>query len=376
MTHQGGSDETFMGFSTRRPRAGDVTPTRPPRLGDARFTQTRSPEPISRDNSPLCTGVPAAPVFITLGAGAPSRINSPNNPFQDAFAAPAPTNEPGPVFETEPEAPAAEHPPPGGGNPGIPPRNPPDTTEQLAGAIAYLAQSITYDHTTQNQNQGGGSSERNNVRELDQFDGTEPTKLRLFFAQLELVFKARRRTFNSEEKKVTYGISYLKGTALQWFELYLLESDSEAPPIFMSDYEAFQDELRVNFRPYDASGAAEHDLMNLRMSDNHRIAKYITQFTRLATQVRWGNTPLHYRFYDGLPNRLKDQISEVGKPTTLVGLRDLAQSIDNRYWERKTEQSRDSGTSKSGGKSGSSDSKPQQSSRPSTSNSGSSNSEP
>lgn len=102
------------------------------------------------------------------------------------------------------------------------------------GAIAYLAQSITYDRATQNQNQGGASSERNNVREPDQFDGTEPTKLQLFFAQLGLVFKARPRTFNSEEKKVMYGISYLKGTALQWFELYLLESDSENPPISIS----------------------------------------------------------------------------------------------------------------------------------------------
>lgn len=360
---QQGADDTFMGFSARRIRHGNVTPTRLPRPEDPRYTQTRSPDPMSRDNSPLRSSIPAAPVFITPASGAPPegvpaepsppRIHSPNNPF--ANTAP------------EPAAPV-------GGNTGNPAPNPSDTTAQLAGAIAYLAQSITYDRAAQNQNQGGGSSERNNVREPDQFDGTEPNKLRLFFAQLELVFKARPRTFNSEEKKVTYGISYLKGTALQWFEPYLLESDSETPPVFMSNYEAFQDELRVNFGPYDASGAAEHDLMNLRMSDNHRIAKYITQFTRLATQVRWGNAPLRYRFYDGLPNRLKDRISEVGKPATLVGLRDLAQSIDNRYWERKSEQSRDSGSSKPANKSTSSDSKSQQAPKPNPGNSGNSNS--
>ncbi|KAI0325321.1 hypothetical protein GY45DRAFT_1208458, partial [Cubamyces sp. BRFM 1775] len=82
---------------------------------------------------------------------------------------------------------------------------------------------------------------------------------------------------------------------------------------------------------------------------------YITQFTRLTTQVRWGNAPLRYRFYDGLPNRLKDRISEVGKPDNLVALRDLTQSIDNRYWERKAEVSRDSGSSKPANK-GNSDS--------------------
>ncbi|KAL7281329.1 hypothetical protein ACG7TL_004638 [Trametes sanguinea] len=92
------------------------------------------------------------------------------------------------------------------------------------------------------------------------------------------------------------------------------------------------------------------------MGENQRIAKYIMQFTRLATQVCWGNAPLRYRFYDGLPNRLKDRISEVGKPTTLMALRDLAQSIDNRYWEHKAEQSRESGghKSSSNSKSGSS----------------------
>ncbi|KAI0354463.1 hypothetical protein OH77DRAFT_1404968 [Trametes cingulata] len=102
--------------------------------------------------------------------------------------------------------------------------------------------------------------------------------------------------------------------------------------------------------------------MNLHMGKNQWIVKYITQFTRLATQVRWGNVPLGYRFYDGLPNRLKDRISEVGKPSTLIKLRDLAQSIDNRYWERKTEQSCESGSSKSGHKA-SSDSKSRSSSK-------------
>lgn len=357
MSHITGSDDTFQGFSARRVRAGNVTPTRHSNPEDPRHTQTRSPAPVTRDSSPT---IPP-PVFVTPGPRPPTRNHSPN-PFLPAGET-----------EGEPEVPAPEEPeepPAGQAGPGTP-HPQPDPTVQLAGAIAYLAQTITYDRATQNQNQSGASSERNNVREPDQFDGTEPTKLRLFFAQLELVFKARPRTFNSEEKKVTYGISYLKGTALQWFEPYLLESDSENPPIFMTDYETFKEELRVNFGPYDASGAAEHDLMNLRMSDNHRIAKYITQFTRLATQVRWGNAPLRYRFYDGLPNRLKDRISEVGKPTTLVELRDLAQSIDNRYWERKSEQSRDSGTSKSGGKSGSSDSKPAQQNK--SSNSGSSN---
>ncbi|KAL7279714.1 hypothetical protein ACG7TL_006121 [Trametes sanguinea] len=262
------------------------------------------------------------------------RPPTPQNPFSSPTNPFAPSAPP-PLVPPRPTVPALQPtPPPGPAQTSGPA---PDLQPQLATAIEAFA--CTLPQTITPQQSAGG--ERHNVREPDQFDGSDPNKLRLFFAQLELVFKARPRTFDSEEKKVTYAISFLKGTALQWFEPYLLEGASDNPPLFMYSYEAFQDELRVNFGPYDASGAAEHELMNLQMGENQRIAKYITQFTRLATEVRWGNAPLRYRFYNGLPNRLKDRISE---------------SIDNRYWERKAEQSWESGGSKSGHKS-SSDSK-------------------
>ncbi|RDX41776.1 hypothetical protein OH76DRAFT_1331384, partial [Lentinus brumalis] len=69
--------------------------------------------------------------------------------------------------------------------------------------------------------------------------------------------------------------------------------------------------------------------------------------------VEWGNEALRYQFYKGLPSRLKDRIAEIGKPKDLNKLRELAQSIDARYWERKTEQIRETRTSTSGSKSSS-----------------------
>ncbi|KAL7278114.1 hypothetical protein ACG7TL_008085 [Trametes sanguinea] len=340
-----GPDDTFQGFSARRYQVRTerpVTPTNPPREVDPRFSQTVSPPRFS----PVSESGTAGPGRTTTPVPRPPTLQNPFSSPTNPFASSAPP----PPVPPRPPVPAPQPtPPPGPAQTSGPA---PDLQPQLATAIEAFARTLQQTITPQ-QSAGG---ERHNVREPDQFDGSDPNKLRLFFAQLELVFKARPRTFDSEEKKVTYAISFLKGTALQWFEPYLLEGVSDNPPLFMYSYEAFQDELRVNFGPYDASGAAEHELMNLRMGENQRIAKYITQFTRLATQVRWGNAPLRYRFYDGLPNRLKDRISEVGKPTTLTALRDLAQSIDNRYWERKAEQSRESGGSKSGHKS-SSDSK-------------------
>ena len=212
---------------------------------------------------------------------------------------------------------------------------------KLAGAIELLARTLAQPKSDKD------GSERNKARDPDTFDGSDTTKLRTFLAQLKLIFMARPKTYPDDRSKVTYAISYLRGTALQWFEPYLLEGFTPDPPLFMTDYSAFQEELRLNFGPYDTTGAAEHDLESLRMSENQQITKYITQFSRLATQVSWGPAALRYQFYKGLPARLKDRISEVGKPDSLHALRDLAQSLDHRYWERRAEQARESSGSKS-----------------------------
>ena len=62
------------------------------------------------------------------------------------------------------------------------------------------------------------------VRDLDTFDGTEPKKLRTFLVQCKLVFTDRPKAFRQDWAKVTFVQSYLKGMALEWFELDLLDS--------------------------------------------------------------------------------------------------------------------------------------------------------
>src|SRR5215470_5284500 len=73
------------------------------------------------------------------------------------------------------------------------------------------------------------------------------------------------------------------------------------------------------------------------MKDNQKLAKYLVAFNRLAAEVQWDANALRYAFYRGLPDRIKDQISNVGKPNNLLDLRTLAQNIDFRYWEWQSE---------------------------------------
>jgi hypothetical protein len=111
----------------------------------------------------------------------------------------------------------------------------------------------------------------------------------------------------------------------------------------MQDYHRFCSELQDNFGPLDPKGSAESELENLSMKDNQHISKYIVNFNRLAKQTGWDTVALRHSFYRGLPDRIKDQISQVGKPSDLLSMKTLAQSIDARYWERKAETTRDSG---------------------------------
>ena len=94
-------------------------------------------------------------------------------------------------------------------------------------------------------------------------------------------------------------MSYLKGVALAWFEPYYLEvaTPGVPPPLFMTDYEAFCEELKTNFGPSDPVGDAESKLRILSMKSDQRIAKYVVNFNRLATQVNWGENALQYQFY-------------------------------------------------------------------------------
>jgi hypothetical protein len=197
------------------------------------------------------------------------------------------------------------------------------------------------------------------VHEPDQFDGLDQKKLRTFLVQCQLNFRDRPQAFNSDRKKVTYAQSYLTGSALDWFEPDLLRAPGGRAPPWENDWERFVKELRKNFGSHNPAHDAEHQLKSLVMKDNHRINKYIVEFNRYASQLRgYGEGALQSLFYDGLPDRLKDEIYRSGRPDSLWDLRDLAQELDNRYWERRQDIARTSRSNAASSAAPSSSSKP------------------
>ena len=82
-------------------------------------------------------------------------------------------------------------------------------------------------------------------------------------------------TFSNDSTKVTYVLSFLHRTALDWFEP-TLTSGRYAP--WLTDYSAFVSELQNNFGPHDPEGEVEAGLENLQMHDTQQITKYLVKF--------------------------------------------------------------------------------------------------
>jgi hypothetical protein len=133
-------------------------------------------------------------------------------------------------------------------------------------------------------------------------------------------------------------LSYLWDVAQEWFEPGISRLTDE-PPEWFDNWETFLDELHTNFGPYDEIGDAEHELTNLCMRDNQPVSDYLVRFSELALRCSWGEPALRYRFYKGLPPRIKDELSKGKKPRTLQVLKQKVQNIDARYWEWAQEHS-------------------------------------
>ena len=127
--------------------------------------------------------------------------------------------------------------------------------------------------------------------------------------------------------------------AQEWFEPGI-SGHTDDYPQWLDNWELYVDELQTNFGLFDECANVEHELTNLWMKDSQCISEYLVHFNSLAVRCLWGESALRYRFYEGLPPRLKDEICRGDrKPNTLSKLRKKAQNINTQHWERVQEHS-------------------------------------
>ena len=141
----------------------------------------------------------------------------------------------------------------------LPPSPPPGSTSpqvdfdeaqpaDLTAAITLLTQSLSSPKKSTTQTK---------VHEPDVFDRSNTHKLQPFLVQCTLNFRNRPDAFTFNSDKVTFTLSYLKGTALDWFKPSL--TSGESPP-WLDDHSDFVGELKNNFGPHDPEGEAEANL--------------------------------------------------------------------------------------------------------------------
>jgi hypothetical protein len=101
-----------------------------------------------------------------------------------------------------------------------------------------------------------------------------------------LDFQAKPESFREYSAKVKYIyiLSFLKGTALDYFDSLLIE-DLANEPRWLTNLEYFTEELYIYFGPYDQQAKAKIKLEQLVMKDNPKVAKFFVDFYRISAML-------------------------------------------------------------------------------------------
>src|SRR5258706_15332020 len=89
--------------------------------------------------------------------------------------------------------------------------------------------------------------------------------------------------YASNSSKAFFTISYLKKSALEWFEIEVMEIDPRLAPACHSSWPKFISEICTHFGPSNLTGTAEIKLHHLSMHSNSCISEYLVQFNTLAS---------------------------------------------------------------------------------------------
>ena len=179
------------------------------------------------------------------------------------------------------------------------------------------------------------------INTLELFDGSRG-KLRAFFSQVKLFFGLNAERFPTNEHKVLFASTYLRGPAFEWFNSFLTDFLNNEPDkrddntvVVTQNYSNFKNKLRQVFGNFDKEHLAERKMHSLRQTGS--TADYASKFQQLAAQTQWEAVPLVAQFYKELKDRVKDNVARVNRPSQLQSMITLAIPIDDRQYEHELE---------------------------------------
>jgi hypothetical protein len=120
----------------------------------------------------------------------------------------------------------------------------------------------------------------------------DPSKLHAFLSQCRLMFRNRPNDFTDDQFKITYAVSWLKGTVLCWYEPNLI-LDEEDLPDYTLYWGAFEEALKAMFSKPDLVTLVTINLDNLSMKDHHHITCYNIEFNEYAALSGYNDHTLY-----------------------------------------------------------------------------------
>jgi hypothetical protein len=180
---------------------------------------------------------------------------------------------------------------------------------------------------------------RAKVNPPDEYNG-EAGKLKTFMSQVALYQYWNSSQFTTEEKKVMFAVSYMRGRAYTWIQgrmnTYLGDpagAPSEIQRVF-TNYTAFKDAMTQYFGNVDEKHEAEKQLLNLKQTAD--AARYAAEFQRIAAILDWNDEALRTKFFSGLKPDVKHHIRlRDDQPANMMALVDLAIKLDKTLFESK-----------------------------------------
>ncbi|MEE6524685.1 hypothetical protein FKM82_024284 [Ascaphus truei] len=162
----------------------------------------------------------------------------------------------------------------------------------------------------------------------------DPSGCRGFLNQCFIQFELMPSHFPSSRIKVAYIISLLTDAALAWASPIW-----EQRPDLISDLTLFITEFRRVFDTPGRKVTAASSLLNISQGDR-TVARYALDFRTVAAETGWNDVALSAVFWQGLSERLKDELAALDRPAGLEDLIDLCIRMDQRLQERRMERNK------------------------------------
>ena len=153
-----------------------------------------------------------------------------------------------------------------------------------------------------------------------------------------LRFVGQPSKFDTEEKKVIFASTFMRGPPMSWFQpvinTFSMRGDSDPPPEFQS-FETFIRSIRALYGDPNLQRNSETAIRFLRQ-DNRSVAEYISRFAVHSQHTKYDDPSLASYFYNGLDDPIKDELA-TREWTTLRELQSMSTRLDARAQERKFE---------------------------------------